>query len=96
MIQKVSRGRICHAIHQCVKVNNKCMKHYDKNKGLSYLQHWDVNNLYRWAMSQKVSVNGFKWTEETSQFNEDFIKSYNEKKKKKDMFLKLILNIDKN
>ena len=31
-------------------------------------------------MSQKVSVNGFKWTEETSQFNEDFIKSYNEKK----------------
>ena len=37
MIQKVSRGRICHAIHQCVKVNNKCIKHYDKNKGLSYL-----------------------------------------------------------
>ena len=47
-------------------------------------------------MSQKVSVNGFKWTEETSQFNEEFIKSYNEKKKTKDMFLKLILNIDKN
>ena len=29
-------------------------------------------------MSQKVPVNGFKWVEETFQFNEDFIKSYNE------------------
>ena len=25
-----------------------------------------------------MSVNGFKWVEETSHFNEDFIKSYNE------------------
>ena len=29
-------------------------------------------------MSQKLSVNDFKWVEETSQFNEDFIKSYND------------------
>ena len=31
-------------------------------------------------MSQKLPVNGFKWVEETSQFNEDFIKTYNEEK----------------
>ena len=31
-----------------------------------------------WAMSQNLSVNGFKWLEDTL-FNEDFIKSYNEK-----------------
>ena len=29
-------------------------------------------------MSQKLPVNNFEWIEETTQFNEDFIKSYNE------------------
>ena len=29
-------------------------------------------------MSQKVLVNNFEWIEDTSQFNEDFIKNYNE------------------
>ena len=28
-------------------------------------------------MSQKLPVNKFEWIEETSQFNEDFIKNYN-------------------
>ena len=28
-------------------------------------------------MSQKLLVNNFEWIEETFQFNEDFIKSYN-------------------
>ena len=49
------------------------------NMELSYncLKYWDVNSFYGWAVSQKLSVNDFKWVEETSQFNEDFIKSYN-------------------
>ena len=34
-------------------------------------------NLYGWAMSQKLLVNKFGWIEDTSQFNEDFIKNYN-------------------
>ena len=29
-------------------------------------------------MSQNLSVNNFEWTEDISQFNEDFIKSNNE------------------
>ena len=29
-------------------------------------------------MSKKLPSGGFKWVLETSQFNEDFIKSYNE------------------
>ena len=52
------------------------MKDYDKNKELSYLKYWDVNNLYRWAMPQKLPVNGFEWVKETSQFNKCFIESY--------------------
>ena len=30
-------------------------------------------------MSQKLPTFNFKWVEDTSQFNEDFIKNYNEK-----------------
>ena len=55
------------------------MKDYDKNKESQYLKHWDVNNLYGQAMSQKLLVNGFEWVKKTSQFNEGFIESYNEK-----------------
>ena len=55
------------------------MKDYDKNKESSYIQHWDVNNLYGWAMSQKLPVNYF---EDASQFIEDFIKNYNEESDK--------------
>ena len=40
--------------------------------------HLDGNNLYGWAMSQKLPVNGFKWVEKLSKFNERIIESYNE------------------
>ena len=45
---------------------------------MSYIQYWDVYNLYGWAMSQKLPVKNFAWIKDTSQFNEDFIKNYNE------------------
>ena len=43
-----------------------------------HLEYLDANNLYGWAMSKKIPVNGFEWVEESSQFNEDFIKDYDE------------------
>ena len=72
------REGICNGIHQYAKANNKYMKDYDKNKEPSYLKYWDVNNLYGWAMSQKLPVNKFEWIGEVSQYNEDFINNYNE------------------
>ena len=54
------------------------MKDYDKNKESLHLQYWDLNNLCGRAMSQKLPVNNFEWIKDTSQFNEDFIKNYNE------------------
>ena len=69
MVEKGIRGGICHAIHQYAKANNKYMKDYDKNKELSYLKYWDVNNLYDLAMlKKKLPVNNFEWIENTSQF----------------------------
>ena len=78
MVEKGIRGGICHAIHHYAKVNNNNIKDYYKNKESLYLKYWDVNNLYGYAMSQKFSINNFEWVEENSQFNEDFVKNYNE------------------
>ena len=35
------------------------MKDYDKSKESLFIQYWDVNNLYGWAISQKIPVNEF-------------------------------------
>ena len=35
----------------------------------------DGNNLYEWAMYQKLLVNSFKWVKSLSRFNKRFIKS---------------------
>ena len=74
MVEKGIREGICCAIHRYVKANNKYVKDYDKNKESSYLKHSDVNYFHGWAMSQKLSVNKFHWIEDTSPFNEGFIK----------------------
>ena len=78
MDEKNIRGEICHTIYQHEKASSKYMKDYDKSKEGSYLKYWNVKNLYGWGMSQKLPVNIFQWIEDTNQFNEDFIKSYNE------------------
>ena len=65
IVEKGTRDGICQAIHRYAKENNKCMKNY-------------ANNLYGWAVSQKLPVNGFEWVENLSQFKEHFIKKYDE------------------
>ena len=72
VVEKGITGRICNTTHQYAKANNKYIKDYDENKESSYLKYWNI------AMLQKLPINKFEWIEETSQFNEDFIKNYNE------------------
>ena len=67
MVQKGTRGGICHAMHRYAKANNKYMKEkYDKNKESSYLMYLDANNLYGWEMSQKLLLDSFKWKKKRS------------------------------
>ena len=78
MVEKGIRGGICQAVRRCAKENNKYMKNYDKDKKSIYLMYLDENNLYGWAMSQDLPVDGFKWVEDLSKNYEDFIKNYDE------------------
>ena len=77
MVEEGIRGGICHSIHRYAKANNKYMKNYNNNEESSYIQYLDANNLYGWAMSKKLPVNGFKWID-NNEINEEFIKNYNE------------------
>ena len=53
------------------KKKNKIMINYDKNMESVYLMYLDENNLYGWAMSQKLPVEGFKWEKIFSNLNKN-------------------------
>ena len=76
MVEKEIRGGMCKAIHRYAKANNRYMESYDKNIESSYLMYLDATNLYGWARSQKLPVNGFEWVKTLSKFDEHFIKNY--------------------
>ena len=78
MIEKRIRGRMCQAIRSYAKANNKYINNYDEDTESLYLTYLDANNLYGWAMSQKLPVNGFKWVNKLLKFIESFIKDCNE------------------
>ena len=78
MVEKGIRGGIRHAIHRYAEPNNRYMENHNKNNESSYLMYLDANNLYGWAMSQKLPVNSFKWKQNMLKFNEEFIRNYDE------------------
>ena len=42
-----------------------------------FLQYFDANNLYGYAMNRTLPLNGYKWTDKTI-FIDDFIKNYDD------------------
>ena len=55
------RGGVCTAICYYAEANNKYMKNYDSTKKSIYLMYVDANNLYGYAMSQKLPIKSFKF-----------------------------------
>ena len=82
MVEEGIRGGICHAMQRYAKANNKYMKDYDKKKKPSYIQYLDANNLYGKAMTEKLPVRGFRWMDDISKIDEDFVKDYNKNNNK--------------
>ena len=54
------------------------MRDYDKNKEPSYIQYWDINKLFDWAISKKLPVNNFEWINNTYQLINISQKKYKE------------------
>ena len=76
MIEEGTRGGISHALQRYAKAHNKYMKDYDKKKKSSYIQYLDANNLYGKAMTGKLPVRGFRWMDDISKMDEDFVRGY--------------------
>ena len=60
MFERGIRGGITHISKRYAEANNKYMKDFDETKSSSFIQYLDANNLYGWAMSQKLPTHGFK------------------------------------
>ena len=81
-MEKGIRGGMCQAVHRYAKANNKYMKNYNKDLKSLFLMYLDANNLYGWVMSQKLPIDSFKWIKDLWEFNEKFIKNYDENSNK--------------
>ena len=81
IVEEGIRGGIGHAMQRYAKANNKYMKDYDKKKKSSYIQYLDANNLYGQAMTETLPVRGFRWMEDISKIDEDFVKDYDNNNK---------------
>ena len=77
--EKEIRGGLCHCINRYTIAEIKYMKDYDKIKEFLYFKYWNINSLHGWAILQKLSGNRYKWVKNVSEFNENFIKKWNEK-----------------
>ena len=62
MIEKGIRGGVSMISTRHSQANNKYMgTDYDPSKPSKYIQYLDANNLYGWAMSQKLPIGNFRW-----------------------------------
>ena len=78
MFEEGIRGGMCQAVYRYAEANNKYMNNYDENTESSFLEYVDANNLYGWAMPQKLPVDNFKWIKKDDllKFDESVIKNY--------------------
>ena len=61
IFEKGKRGGMFHISKRYSEANNKYMKDFNSNKKKTkFIQYLDANNLYGWAMSQRLPTYGFE------------------------------------
>ena len=68
-IKKGLRGGIFYIAKRYAKANNKYLKDYDPTKQSKFISYLDMNNLYRWTMSDYLPYGGFKWLKNADNFD---------------------------
>ena len=76
-IEKGLRRRISNICKRYSKANNKYVKIYDPTKLSKFILDLDMNNLYRWGLSQYLPYGGFKWLKNVNDFNVNSISEKN-------------------
>ena len=71
------RWQVIPRVHNAA-ANNKYMKTYNNDNKSSYIIYLDTNNLYGWAMSQKLPVDGFEWKKVLLNLMKSLLKNYDE------------------
>src|SRR5438132_3576059 len=67
------RGGVSMITHRHAKANNPEVSGYNSDEAHSYIQYYDANNLYGWAMSQPLPTGDFKFMEIEDFYNIDWM-----------------------
>lgn len=62
-MEKGLRGGVCMASKRFARANNPLCPGYDSTKPNRWIMYKDANNLYGWAMLQRLPTGGFQWVD---------------------------------
>ena len=68
---------MCHISKRYSEAKNKYMKDFNPNNKSKFIQYLDANNLYGWAMTEKLPIHGFEWLNENKLSINNVIKILN-------------------
>lgn len=77
MTEKGIRGGLTQVVKKHAVANNKYLDDYDSTKKSVFLQYLEANNLYGFAMCEKLPLKSYKWAD-ISMFDKEFTKDYDE------------------
>ena len=75
MVEKGIRGGLTQVVKRHAIANHKYLPSYGSTKKSVFLQNLDAKNLYGYAMSQKVPLDGYEW-DNIEKFTSYFVKNY--------------------